>query len=79
MNVLKKYSRKQKSLTKRGFTLIELIIVVAILGIFMAIAVPSLYESMFKARNTGVEANLKTLSDCEARLQIHYAKIGVKE
>ena len=64
---------------RKGFTLIELIIVVAILGIIAAMAAPYVGDFMYRARTTGVDANLKTLSDCEARLQIIQAKNGIEE
>ena len=69
-----KYRKKRK-----GFTLIELAIVIAILGGIIALLMPYVYDTMGKARMTGVDANLKTLSDCEARLQILNAKKGIED
>ena len=54
--ILKKIRKDNK-----GFTLIELIVVIAILGILGGIAVPKLSESRVKAAQTAHNANVRTL------------------
>lgn len=51
----------KKSLSKRAFTLIELLIVIGILAILIAIAIPSFTRSSDKAQKTADEANRRVL------------------
>jgi prepilin-type N-terminal cleavage/methylation domain-containing protein len=46
---------------KHGFTLIELIVVIAIIGILSAIAVPSMIGYINSAKNTALKANCRNL------------------
>lgn len=64
--------------SKKGFTLIEIVIVVAVLCVIVALAYPYVSDIMSAARTTSVEANLKTLNDCEARILIDEAKRGIE-
>jgi len=46
---------------EKGFTLVELIVVIVIIGILVAIAVPVYKHMTTKANRASVEANLRTI------------------
>ncbi len=56
---------------KRGFTLIELMIVVAVVGILAAIAYPSYTDSIRKARRSDGKA---ALMNAAQRMEVYYAR-----
>jgi general secretion pathway protein G len=47
----------------QGFTLLELIIVISIMAIFMAIALPTYNHSILRAREAVLQSDLDTLND----------------
>ena len=59
----------KKRLNKKGFTLIELIVVIAILGILAAIAIPRFSGFQDNAKNKAVLAEAKTLANTIAVLE----------
>lgn len=60
--------------SNRGFTLIEIMIVIAIIGIVMTIAMPSFTEYLNKGRRTDVAG---LLSEQAQLLERHYSKSSV--
>lgn len=57
---MKKYLKQLKS-NKKGFTLIEMIVVIAIIGVLAAILVPSMAGYLESAKGARKEANAKTV------------------
>lgn len=57
----------------RGFTLLELIIVVAMIGILATIAIPALRNSPRRAQEAVLKTNLRTLRDV---INQHYGDKG---
>jgi len=52
-------SLKAKKSSKKGFTLMEMLIVVAIIAILVAIAIPTFNSSLSKAKKAADDANIR--------------------
>ena len=70
--------RKQKSRKKqkRGFSLIELLIVVAVILIIAAIAIPNLLRSRIAANEASAVGSLRTLNTSEVTYNTTYPGVG---
>lgn len=58
---------------RRGFTLIELMIVVAIIGILAAVAIPNFLEATNEAKAARIQADLSAIG---AAVEIYHIKNG---
>ena len=57
---------------KKGFTLIELMIVVAIIGILAAIAIPNFLNFRNKAKSAEAKSNLGAIRSCQETYNTEY-------
>lgn len=62
-----KLARMMKN--RKGFTLVELMVVVVIIGILVAIAIPLYNSTQDNARNRACQANLRTIDGAIAQYQ----------
>jgi prepilin-type N-terminal cleavage/methylation domain-containing protein len=60
----------------KGFTLIEMVIVVAIILIIMAIAVPSFLQSRIAANESAAAATIRTLNSAQISYYSAYPTVG---
>lgn len=58
---------------KKGFTLVELVVVIAILGILAGIAIPRFMDATATARGAKIVADMRTI---ESAVSMSYAKTG---
>jgi len=73
---MKQFSGERPSVTTAGFSLIELLITIAIIGIVAAIAIPNLLASKRAANEGSAQYSLRTIHSCEIT---YFATSGLGE
>ena len=68
--LMKMRGQMQKGRNQKGFTLVELMVVVVIIGVLVAIAVPVYSNVTAKANRNAVEANLRTIDGAISAYQV---------
>jgi len=68
---------EMKKQTEKGFTLIELMIVVAIIGILAAIAIPQFASYRVKAFNSAAQSDIRTLKLTQEAYYADFQNYGV--
>lgn len=67
---MNKKGKKSPSVTKRGFTLVEILIVVAVIGILFISLVPRIDFAGDKARETGIKTDFRSFELAARNLKL---------
>ncbi len=66
--------QRQTNVARKGFTLVELVVVILVLGIIAAIAAPKMFDTAGNARTNSAISSMAIVRDA---IELHRAQIGV--
>ncbi len=72
-------SRRQKDNRDAGFTLVELMVVVLVIAVLLAIAIPSFLGARERAQNRTVQANLTTATKAQTAYNASDTTVGFSD
>lgn len=79
---MKTRSTEQADGLRAGFTLVELVVVVLIMGIIAAVAAPKMFDTATEARQSGTKQSLSVLRDAvelyKARNEVYPAAASIQ-
>lgn len=67
--------RQRRSRNHSGFTLIEIMVVIAIIGLLLTFVAPSVYNRLREANVMGTKAKMTNLKNYIAAYRIHHSKV----
>lgn len=70
---MKNATKRTASNSRRGFTLVELVVVVLVLGIIAAVASPKMFDTAAEARDNSTQSTLQVLRDA---IELYKAENG---
>src|SRR5438105_10121391 len=76
LRMTSKTSKEEKMRKQKGFSLIELLIVVAIILIIAAIAIPNLIRAKISANQASAVASVRSITTSQIQYQSNYPATG---
>ena len=70
---MKRYEARKRNSCRAGFSLVELVVVVLIMGILTAVAAPRMFDTSNKAKDAATRASLTT---CRDAIELYKAANG---
>ena len=73
VEIMKRYQARKQNSCRTGFSLVELVVVVLIMGILTAVAAPRMFDTSNKAKDAATRSSLST---CRDAIELYKAANG---